>query len=198
MARIGVLGGTFHPPQYGAVIRPGSARHAVGLEKVLFVPAGDPPHKRDTTRESAEHRVSMLARALPDDPRFVISRADLDRPGPHYTIDMLAILQEEHPEAALYFVMGGDSLRDLPSWHHPEVLIERCTLAVMQRPNIEVHAHMHDDSLPGLPDRAVFIDGPRIGTPASDVARWIARGQSVRYLLPPLVLDYIEEHGLYR
>ncbi len=198
MSRIGVLGGTFDPPHYGHLILADFALHALGLEKVLFVPAGDPPHKRQVTRESAEHRLAMLARALPDDPRFVISRADLDRPGPHYTVDMLAIVQEDHPSAELYFVMGSDSLRDLPTWNRPELLIERCTLAVMQRPSVEVHAHMHDDILPGLAERIVFIDAPLIGITASDVARWIAEGQSVRYLLPPLVLDYIEEHRLYR
>lgn len=196
--KIGVLGGTFDPPHFGHLILADFATSALGLEKLLFVPAGDPPHKQNGTRQPAEHRLAMLARALPDDPGYVISRVDLDRPGPHYTVDMIRTIQDQHPDADLYFIMGADGLRDLPTWSRPDELIEACTLAVMQRPNIAVHAHMHDQVIPGLSEHVVFIDAPLIGIASSDIARWIAEGRTVRYLMPPAVLAYIEDHGLYR
>jgi nicotinate-nucleotide adenylyltransferase len=198
MARIGVLGGTFDPPHYGHLILADFATDWLQLDKLMFVPAGDPPHKHGAVRASAAHRLAMLECAIADEPRYTISHVDLERPGPHYTVDMVRILQTEEPQAEWYFVMGGDALRDLPTWSRPDELIQLCKLAVMQRPNLHVHGHMHDAVLPGLAERVVFIDAPLIGIAARDVARWIAEGRSVRYLMPPAVHLYVQEHGLYR
>lgn len=107
MRRIGILGGTFDPPHIGHLVLAEAAREGLNAEKILFVPAGDPPHKQGDTRLALEHRLAMLERALGDDPAFVISRVDIDRPGPHYTVDTMRILQQQFPDAELYFVMGG-------------------------------------------------------------------------------------------
>jgi nicotinate-nucleotide adenylyltransferase len=196
--RIGVLGGTFDPPHFGHLILADFAMQALKLDQVLFVPAGNPPHKPDLTRSSAEARLAMLACALPDDPRYSISRVDLDRPGPHYTLDMLRLLQAEHPTATLYFIMGGDSFRDLPQWNRPNELIAACELVIMQRPNVDIHPDMHASLIPNLAARSTFIDAPLIGISSTDIVRWLNEGQSLRYLLPAPVLEYIHHHGLYR
>ena len=117
MRRIGILGGTFDPPHVGHLILAQHALEALDLDVVLFVPAGDPPHKRDAYKTPVDHRVAMLALAIGPNPGFSLSRVDVDRPGPHYSVDMVRLIGEQHPDADLYFVMGGDSLRDLPRWY---------------------------------------------------------------------------------
>lgn len=198
MRRIGILGGTFDPPHIGHLVLAEAARESLNAEKILFVPAGDPPHKQGDTRLALEHRLAMLERALGDDPAFVISRVDIDRPGPHYTVDTVRIIQEQNPDAELFFIMGGDSLRDLPKWRDPEGLIRVCKLAVMSRTDTAADPHMHDDVLPGLSERVVMIDAPLIGISSTEIADHIRKGKSARYMVPMPVLDYILSHRLYQ
>jgi nicotinate-nucleotide adenylyltransferase len=198
MRRIGILGGTFDPPHIGHLVLAEAAREGLNAEKILFVPAGDPPHKQGDTRLALEHRLAMLERALGDDPAFVISRVDIDRPGPHYTVDTMRILQQQFPDAELYFVMGGDSLRDLPRWHQPEQLMQLCRFAVMSRTDTVADPHMHDAVLPGLSERVVMIDAPLIGISSTEIADRIRHGKSARYMVPMPVLDYILSHRLYQ
>ncbi|MEO8396688.1 MAG: nicotinate (nicotinamide) nucleotide adenylyltransferase, partial [Chloroflexota bacterium] len=162
-----------------------------------FVPAADPPHKW-RVREAIDHRLPMLERAIADNERFAISRVDVDRPGPHYTVDMIRILQEQQPETEFYFLMGGDSLHNLPSWHRPEALIALCKLAVMSRPGGEVAPDIIGNILPGLADRVVVIDSPMLGFSSTEVADRLETGKSVRYLVPDSVLTYIQDHRLYQ
>jgi len=195
--RIGVLGGTLDPPHIGHLILAETARDALDAERVLFVPAGDPPHKRGEIRLAIEHRLAMLACALGDDARFAISWVDLDRPGPHYTVDTLRLLHAQFPGAELYFIMGGDSLRDLPRWHCPAELIRLCRFAVMRRTDAAADPAMHTALFPNLAERVTMIDAPLIGLSSTDIVERIRARRSIRYLVPPAVEAYIHQHGLY-
>jgi nicotinate-nucleotide adenylyltransferase len=195
--RVGILGGTFDPPHIGHLILAEYARDTLDLERLLFVPAADPPHKRDEHKAAIEHRLAMLKLAIADNPRFEISRVDIDRPGPHYSVDMVRVIGEEYPDAELYFVMGGDSLTDLPRWHRPAEFIQQCKLVVMRRPDENVHAEMHDAILPGLSERVVMIDAPLVGISSTLIADRVGQGQTIRYLVPDSVLSYIVQNRLY-
>lgn len=197
MERIGILGGTFDPPHTGHLILAECAVDALQLNQLLFIPAADPPHKQDETITPVTHRLAMLERALAGNERFAISRADIDRPGPHYSLDMVQIIQTEYPQAELYFVMGGDSLRDLPQWHRPEEFVKRCWLAVMRRPGTEIDPAIHEAIIPGLAQRVIMIDAPLIDISSTDITQRRIQGKSIRYFVPDLVLDYIEAHQLY-
>jgi nicotinate-nucleotide adenylyltransferase len=197
MRRIGILGGTFDPPHHGHLILAEVAREAIGAEQVLFVPAADPPHKRGDVRLSIEHRLEMLRLAINGDPAFAISRVDIDRPGPHYTVDMLRLLGAMLPDAELCFLMGGDSLRDFPTWREPRAIMQLARLAVMRRTEFEITPTMHEQVLPGLGAHVLVIDAPRIEISSTDIVARLRAGRSARYMLPQRVLDYIHLHRLY-
>lgn len=199
MTRLGIFGGTFDPPHTGHLILAETAADDLALDRVLFVPAADPPHKAASdVRAPAAHRAAMVERAIAGNPRFALSRVDLDRPGPHYTVDMLHLLRREHPDAALYFLIGGDSLRDLPTWSRPAELITLATLAVMRRPGYAPDLDALERQIPRLAERVCWIDAPLIELSATEIAARIAAGRSVRYRLPDAVCAYVEEHHLYR
>lgn len=197
MKRIGILGGTFDPPHYGHLILAELAAEGLALDCVLFVPAADPPHK-GALRASAEHRTAMVERAIAGNPRFSLSRVDLDRPGPHYSVDMLHLLRAEHPQAEFVFLIGGDSLHDLPTWSRPNELIALARLGVMRRPGSAPDLARLERDIPGIRARVDWIDGPQIEISASDLARRVSAGLSIRYQTPDAVRTYIEEHRLYR
>jgi len=197
--RIGVYGGTFDPPHLGHLILAELAADGLALATVLFVPAAEPPHKlASAVREPARHRLEMTARAIAGNPRFALSRVDVDRPGPHYTVDMLRLLHAEYPRAELFFLIGADSLRDLPTWSRPAELIGLAALGVMRRPGVEVDLSELERQLPGIRQRVEWINAPLIDISARALAAQIAAGQSVRYQIPDAVREYIEEHELYR
>ncbi len=203
MTRIGVLGGTFDPPHIGHLVLAEYAGDALGLSQVLFVPAADPPHKRNQTRVSADHRIAMVQAAIADNARLVLSRVDVDRPGPHYTVDMLPIISAQYPDAELYFLMGGDSFRDLPKWHRPQEMIQFCKLGVMARPypnqsDWDLHPDMHDKVIPGLSNCVTMIEAPLLDIAAREIVERMHERKTVRYLVPDPVLDYIKAHGLYK
>ncbi len=195
--RVGILGGTFDPPHIGHLVLAEYAATALDLDCVMFVPAAEPPHK-DQLRVDIEHRLPMIELAIAGNDRFALSRVDVDRPGPHYTVDMIRILQADQPDTEFYFVLGGDSLHDLPRWHLPLDLIALCKLAVMARPGAEVIPDLEANVLPGLSDRVIVIDSPMLGFSSTEVADRLEAGKSVRYLVPDAVLSYIQTHRLYQ
>jgi nicotinate-nucleotide adenylyltransferase len=194
--RIGILGGTFDPPHYGHLILAELAADSLNLDRVLFVPAADPPHK-GALRSSAEHRVALVERAIAGNPRFALSRVDLDRPGPHYSVEMVRLLQAEYPDATLIFLIGGDSLRDLPGWSRPDELIRLVRLGVMRRPGSAPDLTQLEREIPGIRERVDWIDAPQIEISASALAQRVRAGLSIRYQTPDAVRAYIEEHRLY-
>jgi nicotinate-nucleotide adenylyltransferase len=198
MTRIGVLGGTFDPPHYGHLILGEQARDQLSLKRVLWAPAADPPHKQTQRISAISHRLQMLALALADNPAFEISKVDVERPGPHYTVDMLDLLRARHPAAELVFLIGGDSLRDILTWHDPEGIVARARMGVMGRPGTDYDLDALTEAIPGLEKRLSFIETPLIQISGYDIRRRVAERKTIRYLLPFKVHSYIYEHGLYR
>lgn len=197
--RIGILGGTFDPPHNGHLILAEYTREELKLDHVLFIPVGDHPQKHDEMRLPIEYRLRMLELAIEHNPYFSISLVDVQRPGPHYSADTVQIVQEQYPEAKLFFVMGGDNLRSLPTWNRARELYARCKLAVMRRADEDIAPDMHEDVLPGLAQQVEIIDVPllSIWLSSTHIVDRLRRGKSVRYLMPDSVLEYILEEGIY-
>ncbi len=199
---IGIIGGTFDPPHIGHLILAETAADVLSLDRVLFAPAADPPHKQHHKQQGAmtpaPQRVAMVERAIAENPRFALSRVDLDREGPHYTVDMLRLLCEESPTAQLYFLMGGDSLADFPKWRDPEGILALARLAVIRRPGDAVSFEALRAVIPQIEERAVIMDAPLMSLSGYSVRALIAAGRSVRYQIPDPVAAYIRDMGLYR
>ncbi len=198
MSRIGVLGGTFDPIHFGHLAAAEEARLALDLERVLFVPAGVSPLKRDQARTPALHRLAMTRLAVASNPHFAVSTVDLDREGPSYTVDTLAILQAElGPAAELFFIVGADSLVDLARWHDPARLIQLCHLVAVSRPPYEYDPAALERALPGVTERVIYLPVPLLDIASSDLRRRVREGRSIRYYVPAAVVDYIQAHNLY-
>jgi len=196
--RIGVLGGTFDPIHYGHLAAAEEARVRVNLEKVLFVVAGVPPHKQDEDVTPVEHRLAMVRLGIASNPHFGISRVDVERPGPSYTVDTISILQEQWgPEVELFFVMGLDSLVEVPTWHQPQRLIRLCRFVAVSRPGFEVDMRQLEDSVPGISSRVEIIDMPEVEISSSDLQRRVHEGLPIKYQVPEEVESYISKFRLY-
>jgi nicotinate-nucleotide adenylyltransferase len=198
MERIGLFGGTFDPPHLGHLILASVICEALALERVLFVPAADPPHKKARQVTAADHRLAMLHAALDGDSRFAVSLIDVLRPGPHYSVDTVACARAEHPGGTLFFLMGSDSLADLHLWYRPDLLVEDCALAVLRRPGAPVDLAALESVTPDIHSRVIVVDGPGIAISASMIRERVGAEQSIRYLVPDAVREYIDIHRLYR
>ena len=198
MSRLGVLGGTFDPPHVGHLILAEAAYGALSLDQVLFVPAAEPPHKHKLPITEVKHRVAMVQAAISDNPHFALCDVDMTRPGPHYTVDTLRLMREHFAGADLYFVLGGDSLRDIATWNEPAGIIAQARLAVMRRPGTTLDLSDLEAALPGVSERIAFVDAPVIGISATSLRERLRTGRSVRYQVPDLVERYILAHLLYR
>ncbi len=194
---IGVLGGTFDPIHIGHLIVAEEARTKLGLAEVLFVPAGQPWLKQDRETTPVVHRAEMVRRGIADNPYFKLSPLEVDRPGPSYTVDTLESLQAHLSSgASLFFILGRDTLAELPLWKDPKKVIQLCQLVVAPRVGSSDLAPL-GEAIPGLLERVVQLDMPVIGISSSEIRQRIARGLSVRYLVPPGVEDYIVERRIY-
>lgn len=199
MSRRGVLGGTFDPIHLGHLVAAQEALEHLSLDRVVFVPAGEPPHKQGRPLSAVGHRLRMLELGLEGNERFQISPIDLERPGPHYSADTVEILAREWgPEMEIWFIMGMDSLRDLGSWHEPQRLIRTARLAVAERPGVQLDLHRLQHEIPGLMERLHFLPIPEVEISSSDLQARVAEGRSIRYMVPDKVEAYIREQGLYR
>jgi nicotinate-nucleotide adenylyltransferase len=197
MIRLGLFGGTFDPIHLGHLILAEQCREACQLDLVWFVVAGEPPHKRGN-RTAAAHRLEMVRIAIAGHRAFDVSEIEIRRPGPHYSIDTLEAIRRERPDDDLVFLIGSDSLADLPNWRDPQGIARLARIVVVNRPGIEeVDLSDLPDFGPGsFPLRAVSI--PPIGISSMDLRLRLAQGRSIRYMVPRGVEAYIEAHGLYR
>ncbi len=197
--RLGILGGTFDPVHHAHLVAAQEAHHQLELDRVLFIPAGAPPHKPNRPLSAAHHRLQMLELAIADQPHFAISRVDLDRPGPCYTVDTLALLRSEWgPTPTFFFIEGADSLADIPTWYQPQRLLDLCELAVVERPGVELDLLQLERQLPGITSRIQWVQMPLLEISSSGLRTRVRAGRPISYLVPPAVEAYIREHGLYR
>ena len=194
---IGVLGGTFDPIHTGHLVVAEEARIKLGLREVLFVPAGQPWLKRDRDITLAVHRAEMVRRAIADNPHFKLCTLEVERAGPSYTVDTLTMLRKQlGSEASLFFILGRDTLAELPLWKEPEKLVQLCRLVVAPRLGSKDLKHL-ETAIPGLLDKVIQLDMPVIGISSSGIRQRIAQGLSIRYLVPHEVEKYIAEQKIY-
>lgn len=196
--RIGVFGGSFDPPHNGHLRLAQAAREQLRLGRVLWAPAGDPPHKRYQTLSPIEDRVALVEAAIAAEPAFALSRVDVDRPGPHFSADTVTLLAEQFPDDQLIFLMGGDSLRDLPTWGRPEALLTHCTLGVFRRPGASFDLDELELALPGVKSKIEFVDAPPLDVASGEIRPRVLRGQPLAGLMPEAVARVIVERRLYR
>ncbi len=190
--KIGVMGGTFDPIHHGHLVAASEVADRFGLDEVVFVPTGQPWQKVDRLVSEAEDRYLMTVVATASNPRFTVSRVDIDRDGPTYTADTLADLHRQLPDAHLFFITGADALSQILSWHKIEELFELAHFVGVTRPGYElVDEH--------LPDGAVsLIEVPAMAISSTDCRRRVVEGHPVWYLVPDGVVQYITKRNLYR
>jgi nicotinate-nucleotide adenylyltransferase len=195
--RVGILGGAFNPPHIGHLVCAQEALVQLELERVRFMPVGVPPHREIDLDPGADARLAMVELAVADDERLEASRTELDREGPSYTSDTLEQLAKESPKDELFLILGGDQAAALASWHEPEQVLERATVAVFERVSWGRNAIMIKiGRLPGA-ERVRYLDMPLIQVSSSAIRRRVREGVPIRYLVPDRVADYISSHDLY-
>jgi nicotinate-nucleotide adenylyltransferase len=197
----GVFGGTFDPIHYAHLAVAEAAREAFDLRRVLFIPAAQPPHKPDRSIAAAEHRFGMVQIAIADNPGFEVSRIEVDRDGPSYTVDTLAALRAVAPDDRLALILSEESFSQLGTWHQPEHIVQLADVVIVA----PREGYLSADAMFVLPDHGqpppadvVFLDGPRIRLSASEIRERARTGRSLRYLVPDAVAAYIGDHGLYQ
>jgi len=194
---IGVIGGTFDPIHIGHLVVAEEARIKLGFKEVLFVPAGQPWLKLDRNITPAVHRVEMVRRAIADNTHFKLCTIEVERPGPSYTVDTLTMLQKQlGSEVNLFFILGRDTLAELPLWKEPEKLIQLCQLVVAPRLGAKDLKNLETE-MPGLLDQVIQLDMPVIGISSAEIRQRIAQGLSIRYLVPAEVEKYITKQKIY-
>jgi len=197
--RVGILGGTFNPPHVGHLLCASEAAARFELDAVMLMPVAQPPHKPAPSDPGGEHRRAMCELAVTGDDRLVVSRVELDRPGPSYTIDTLRALHASAPEDELTFIAGGDMAVSLPTWREPEAVLALARVAVTERDALrreDIAAAVAP--LEGAGERIAFFDMPRLDVSSSDIRRRVAERRPIRYLVPDPVAGHIAQHGLYR
>jgi len=188
--RIGVMGGTFDPIHHGHLVAASEVARAFDLDEVVFVPTGQPYMKSDVT--DAEHRYLMTVIATASNPMFTVSRVDIDRPGPTYTVDTLRDLHAQRPDAQLVFISGADAVQQILDWKDHDGLWDLAHFVAVTRPG-------HDLSITGLPERDVsLLEVPALAISSTDCRDRVRRGFPVWYLVPDGVVQYISKHHLYR
>ncbi|MFB0545945.1 MAG: nicotinate-nucleotide adenylyltransferase [Anaerolineae bacterium] len=197
--RVGVIGGTFDPIHIGHLVIAEEARGRLNLDRVVFVPAATPPHKVDNDISSVEHRLAMVELAIATNPYFFLSRVDIERSGPCYTIDTIKLLRDEWgPGVEIYFIMGQDSLVDILTWHEPQRLIRLCRLVVLSRPGYKADLEELEALLPGITPHTHILNSPELDISSSDIRQRVREGLPIKYQVPEAVEEYIYAHGLYR
>ncbi len=193
--RLGVLGGTFDPIHYGHLALAEEARGQFGLDAVLFIPAGEPPHKPHGQAD-AEQRYLMTVLATADHPAFFVSRLELERAGLSYTVQTLQTLHDLYPQAELTFLLGADAALEFPTWRAPAEIMRLARVVAASRPGFPLRQLHAATQRAGLPEMAV-MPVPGLEISSTELRERLRQGQSVRYLTPDAVVAYLQKAGLY-
>ncbi len=197
---VGVLGGTFDPIHNGHLAVGEEACLRLGLERVVFVPAGDPWLKEQAGVTAATHRLEMVKLALAGKPHFEVATVDLERPGPSYTEDTLGDLRRRLGEdARMYFILGIDALAEFDRWRNPQRILQMCTLVAVRRPGAAaIDTNSLQQRLPGISTRLVVLENELVDISSTDIRQRVAAGLTITGLVPATVELYIKQHGLYQ
>jgi len=195
--RVGVMGGSFNPIHIGHLVTEDEARYSFGLDEVVFVPAGHPWQKEAGDVAPAEHRYMMCVIATSPDPTFRVSRIEIDRPGPTYTLDTLHALKDERPLDELFFITGADAILQILTWRDPEAVLREARFIAATRPGYDLD-RLEKELPEGLEDRVVIMEIPALAISSTDVRLRARESRPIRYLVPGGVAEYIEKNGLYR
>lgn len=185
--QVGILGGTFNPVHIAHLIMADQVGKALGLETVALMPSNQPPHQDEKKTIDASHRLQMLELALADNPLLTIEPIELQRAGKSYTYDTMKLLTEQNPDTDYYFIIGGDMVEYLPKWYKIDELMQMVNFVGVRRPNYATET----------PYPIIWIDVPLMDVSSTQLRKKIAQGCSVNYLVPPNVVNYIQEKGLY-
>lgn len=198
--RIGIMGGTFDPLHYGHLVAAEMARNEFKLEKVLFIPTGNPPHKEGREITMAESRYQMVRLALEDNAFFEVSRLEIDRVGYSYTVDTLRDLHQVYPGYELYFITGSDAFREIFTWKDTESILTLSQFIGASRPGFETTDFLLElqREYPEFYERMHLLEVPALAISSTDIRARVKKGQSIRYLLPEPVRLFIEQETLYR
>jgi nicotinate-nucleotide adenylyltransferase len=199
--RIGIFGGTFDPVHLGHLIMAERCREDARLDQVWFLPSFQPPHKADRPVSRFDHRAEMLALAVVGQPLFRVDPIEKDLPPPSFTAETLAVLQAMHPDDEFHLIAGGDIFPDLPKWYQPQRVLEQAGLVVVPRPGTPHWTREQLASALKLPPDAVrlrVVVSPLIDIASREIRQRVAAGQTVRYLVPRSVEEYIRDKKLYR
>ena len=196
--RIGIFGGTFDPPHLGHLILACEIRSQLNLDRLLWGLPPAPPHKQDQTITPLKHRLAMVHLAINDNPFFELSQVEIDREGPHYTVDTLHLIKEKYPNADLVYLMGGDSLHNFPTWHRPEDILKAChEIGVMRRPDDLLDLSELDIAIPSLRSKLRYVDAPLLEIASRQIRLRATEGRPIRYYLSDAVYNYLQKEGLY-
>jgi len=202
--KIGIMGGTFNPIHHGHLVTAGEALNQFQLDKVIFIPSGDPPHKNFSEEKIAEHRYLMTVIATSGNKNFFVSRVEIDRKGKSYTIDTIKELQKIYGESAdLYFITGADAILEILSWKKTEEIIRLCSFIAATRPGYDI------SRIEELKERLfkrtnnnikkIFVmEVPALAISSTDIRKRIKEKRPIDYLVPEGVSNYILKHGLYK
>jgi nicotinate-nucleotide adenylyltransferase len=197
--KIGFFGGTFDPPHIGHLILAAEAAHQFGLSRLLWVLNPDPPHKQEQEITPLSHRLEMVQCTISDNPIFELSRLEIDNPGPHYTINTIRYLIQQESDSEIFLLIGGDSLRDLPTWRLPSELVTAVSkIGVMRRPVDSFDMPALESQVHGVTEKITFIDALLNNLSSREIRRRVLEGDEFRYYVHPSVYEYINANHLYR
>lgn len=197
--KIGFFGGTFDPPHIVHLILASEAAYQFGLSRLYWILTPDPPHKQAQSITPFSKRLEMLRLVTAGNPLFEISRLEIDRPGPHYTVDTVRLLAEQQPDADIVLLLGGDSLRDLPTWRlNADLVAAVSKIGVMRRPGDPFDMPALEAKIPGLTEKVDFIDALLQNLSSREIRRRVLNAEVYRYYILPAIYDYIKSNHLYR
>ena len=196
--KLGVLGGTFDPVHLGHIMMAEEVKNGLALDEVLLIPAGEPQSRPTDIVTPAQYRLEMLELAVAGKPGLKVSDMEIVRKGPSYTVDTILELKNKYKNYEIYFILGWDSLQQLPTWHDPSRLINLCYLAVIPRPGYKRPSlKTLEGVLPGITEKVIFMEKPKVDISATEIREKVSKGQSIDHLVPEKVVGYISNHKLY-